>query len=140
MSKVIKEKINKIQNEIQAQGIKSINNGGCIHFANYLSMTLKEHKIEHKVVIFDYSRKELIKGLKNYDSFPHVAIYIPRIGIIDGIDTYKRNHAFSTVKKIIPFQEFYFSRHILYGTWNPSYHVKNNKKLKKIIKTTFDGD
>lgn len=100
MSKIIKEKINKIQKEITSNGIVNINHGGCIHFANYLSKTLKKHKVDHKVVIFDYTIKDIREGLKNHGSFPHVAIYIPRVGIIDGINIYKRNYRSSnTIKK-----------------------------------------
>lgn len=141
MSKIIKEKINKIQKEITSNGIVNINNGGCIHFANYLSTTLKKHKVDHKVVIFDYTIGDIREGLKNHDSFPHVAIYIPRVGIIDGINIYKRNcRLSSTIKKMISPKEFSFKSHILKGTWNPSYNVQNNKKLRKIIKTTFYGN
>lgn len=41
---------------------------------------------------------------------------------------------------MISSKEFSFKSHTLKGAWNPSYNVQNNKKLRKIIKTTFYGN
>lgn len=94
--KDLEERIKLIQEELRNK-VFSLNSGGCIHFAYYLSSALEILNIPHKVYFCDYY--PLSTTYADFNSCHHVLVYIPEIGYVDGHKTknslkeysYKRN-------------------------------------------------
>jgi len=138
----LENKIAKLQKKLKRK-IKYINRGGCIQFAYYFSKTLRELKVEHKVVFIDDEPISL-----TYNGFippTHVLIHIPNIGYIDGHDLYPRfgdirneyfeeeyqRHVNISLKKLNKFRTSY--------SWNRTYDAqKHNKTIEQTINKTFN--
>lgn len=124
------EKIKNLQLEIQFR-IDHINEGGCIHFAYFLSKKLKELKISHKIIYLNSS------PLEKPRSCAHVVVYIPNIGYVDGRKTIKTKAELTSSRSYKCYHDFseYEHNHVrLTGNWNWSYWKRQNKLLSYLIK------
>lgn len=64
-----------------------INNGGCVHFAYFLSSTLKRYGIKHSVIAINRKYYGItIKDIFN-EGCSHLVVYIKGIGYIDAEKT-----------------------------------------------------
>lgn len=115
----------------------SINSGGCIHFAYYLSKQLTERKIKHRVVGLVHSHLDL-SGVQEIGC-KHVVIYIPRIGYVDSE---------SIRKTTSEFPYFYFKAMILdidldlfrnKKVWNRTYKKSYNSTISRVINSKFQN-
>lgn len=129
----LKIKIRNLQEEL-IDSLEFINYGGCVHFAYYFSNALKELKIDHKVV-FLANRSNIDESIKNYDTFSHIMIHIPKIGYVDGHDTFKTkrdlNSYESMRKKSSKKTDLNLFR--MRPGWNTEYDTSNNEYLEATI-------
>lgn len=136
--------ISDIQKEINNP---TINCGGCVHFAYFLSEKLKRFGYKHNIVAintFSYfiDFEEEKEYLLNYQGgCSHLVIHIPKIGYVDAEVTVK--NVKSLYRKDISFHVFMLPesfdlnklRHK--DLWNDSYNRQYNKELNKIISKHF---
>ena len=121
-------KIVSIQRELKDK-IHTLNYGGCIHFAYYLSDALNTIGIPHKVYFCDYYTENLGNSFKTFDSCYHVVVYVKGIGFIDGHFTKRKSpYPYNRVYK------FDLDRARKIYSWNRTYS-KSNGNL--IIKNTL---
>lgn len=134
--------ISKIQHDIENP---SINKGGCVHFAYFLSRALRRYGYKHHVVAMNkhvsFSDPEAsLQELLNYeDGCSHLAVYIPKIGYIDAEKIVKNPYDFyhfkvATVK--LP-ADYDLNKLRKKPYWNPEYQKNYNKKLTRIISENF---
>ena len=135
----ILEVIQNIQKQISNP---QINNGGCIHFAYYLSKALKRYGFEHKVIAIErsYDACYLKELLKYQEGCMHIVVYIKGIGYVDATNIYSKlsEYAkFEIVSISIPrdydLNKLRNNRHI----WNSCYNKSYNYNLKSIITSSF---
>ena len=136
--------ISDIQKEIDNP---SINCGGCVHFAYFLSKKLKHFGYKHNIVAintfnFFIDFKEEKQYLLNYKGgCSHLVVHIPKIGYVDAELTVK--NVKSLCRKDISFHTFMLPesfdlnklRHK--NIWNNSYDRQYNRKLNQIISKHF---
>lgn len=130
----IQQKTNKIE---------SINYGGCVHFAHFLSQSLKKYGYSHNIVAINTS-KSISKQLVEEYGCCHMVVYIRNIGYVDSKNIYKSYKNF--------FNRYYCESYISYlkfpkyscieelrnkDIWNTEYDKKNNKRIKQIITSSF---
>lgn len=73
-----------------------INNGGCVHFAYFLSSTLKRYGIKHSVIAINRKYQGItIKDIFN-EGCSHLVVYIKEIGYIDAERTEDKLSKFYT--------------------------------------------
>ena len=130
----ILEVIQNIQKQISNP---QINNGGCIHFAYYLSKQLTERKIKHRVVGLVHSHLDLSDvqeiGCK------HVVIYIPRIGYVDSESIRKTTRefpyfSFKAMTLDIDLDLFRNKK-----VWNRRYKRSYNSTISRVINSKFQN-
>lgn len=122
------DEISKLH-EILKVEIPTLNNGGCIHFAYYMSKRLKELNVPHSVYLFDYI--PVYNTYKHFQSVTHVGVYIPGIEGFDG-------HKFKPFKKLYDYKRkvtLNLDRLRNDYKWCEVYDCNNNQKLEKFINT-----
>jgi hypothetical protein len=123
------KQILNIQKEI-ASRIKNINNGGCVHFAYFLSKRLTELSIKHKVYFLNYYHP-VNKG----DTADHVMVKVDGIGVVDGKSILK---TFSNLRRRRQFKE---NLNVMrkHPNWNEAYKKTQNQILSNIIRKHLNG-
>lgn len=127
------EKISKLQ-KFNKRNICDLNQGGCIQFAYYFSKELKKLKVNHEVVLLDYStiKKYYFEA---FISVNHVLVYIPTIGYVDGINTYSEEYLFKKYDLSPIPDKFPLNKYRLKANWNTDYNKRKfNPILKKQLK------
>lgn len=126
---VLQSQIKKVQDGIYSK-VYNINQGGCIHFAYYLSKRLNKLKIPHKVFFGNYSRIDL--RYEYFESVSHVMIYIDGIGYIDGTDILVTS-PYHSYKRCVKVSEKKLNTMRNYYEWNNWYDLKQNSTVSKLI-------
>ena len=122
------EKIKNLQSDICNQ-IDSINCGGCIHFAYYLSKQLTALKVEHTILFVNYSPIYLMYS--KFNPVSHVAVYVPEIGYIDGEEIFTNiRHPYKAVRKVSLKKLDHFRNNF---EWNSWYDTDQNFRLEHLI-------
>lgn len=137
------EVIEDIQYKV-TKNIKDINRGGCIHFAYYLSETLKKYGFAHKIIAINEIYYPDFEKMFNYnDSCRHIMVYIKGIGYIDGQATYStikehsKAHRLEIISQQFPKNFDLNKLREMSDMWNPLYDIRFNSKLEYYIKTSF---
>jgi len=132
MGSLIENIIN--MNDKITKSIKRVNNGGCIHYAYYVSKKLTELQIEHKIVFVN--RTPVSLTYSDFFAVVHVLVYIPTIGYIDSDGIYVRRGQITggyrycksfkvSLTKLNRLRSEYI--------WNPRYKTVQNEKLEKLV-------
>lgn len=124
----LKQSIIEIQKSLK-KDVRLLNDGGCVHFAYYFSKKLKEHNINHKIVLYDCYEKPF-EALQSFGGISHVSIYIKGIGYIDGHSTYKLRQQKSVLIKP---EHLNLNTIRNFNGWNKSYELENNSIVRKVI-------
>ena len=114
-----------------------LNNGGCVHFANFFSKKLTELGIEHSIIYFNYER--VGRTYFTFSPVAHVAVKIKNVGVVDGFRTrsqsdFKKRYGNAQIR------DFDLDLISKYCGWNPSYSLSYNKKVKSIINKYFNDN
>lgn len=128
-----------IQSEIKNK-IHCINNGGCIHFAYYLSKRLTELRIPHSTYFTDYDPIRISKS--HFAPLNHVMIYIKGVGYIDGKVTIKKYRDLdrSLYNRLVTLSSNKLNVFRFKNGWNTAYNVNQNSRLEKIIRKHLTDD
>lgn len=126
--KRLHKQILNIQKEISAR-ITYINNGGCIHFAYYLSKRLKELAIPHKVYFLNIHH-----NIEEGDTVDHVMVKVDGIGLIDGTKINKSFSNYGKRKHTPNLEKIRF-----HNNWRTTYKKTQNQVLQNIIRKHLNG-
>lgn len=132
--KKLKRSFKKLNKDIKKH-TNSINRGGCVHFAYFLSKKLRSLKIEHSIVFGSW---EPIPGVKHLNTVTHIMVHIEGIGYIDGTDIFKKVSSKYKYVKIVkaatlPLKKF--ERYCWIYGWNPQYNTDQNVLVANFIDT-----
>ncbi len=135
--KKLRKQISSLQKQINIQ-IDCVNQGGCIHFAYYLSKRLNALGVRHKIVFGNHVPIDI--SYEHFQPVAHVMVYITGIGYVDGLNivtdarkhyNYLRHYQISE-KKLDTFRNGY--------QWNESYNIRQNSRIENLINRYIEDD
>ena len=127
--------------------IPYLNNGGCVHFAYYLSNELSRYGYDYKIYgFFDqtFDTTEKYIEIFNFEGASHIVLYIKDIGYFDGKIILEDPYKFYPHPKMYSISELPKERIDLNEIrnrkrlWNSDYEKsKYNRKIHNTVKSVF---